>query len=158
MLFKFIGCLARGLLLLCSWRCQFDKSAIHKTIRMRDGLSFRVFRRVAIRAIDKPAPEATFIIRFMPKGMSVRANVVFSYIPMVVMLGFPGFRSKYWCVDDATGLFQGVYEWQTQADAETYSRSIALRFIQGRSEPGSVTFSIHAQKTSPNDSLYTLIR
>lgn len=156
MLFKFIGCLARGLLLLCSWRCQFDKSAIHKTIRMRDGLSFRVFRRVAIRAIDKPAPEATFIIRFMPKGMSVRANVVFSYIPMVVMLGFPGFRSKYWCVDDQTGRCQGVYEWQRIEDAQHYSASFAVGFMEMRSVPGSISFEIIDQRGIPNSGIYSV--
>ena len=148
--------LIEGLRLLFSPACRFDAAPVGARLRMSDGRDFRIFRRIEI---DAPTPpETTFIVRFRPRRMPPWLNRTFSLLPMIPMLGFRGFRSKYWCVDDATGLFQGVYEWQTQADAETYSRSIALRFIQGRSEPGSVTFSIHAQKTSPNDSLYTLIR
>ncbi len=45
-------------------------------------------------------------------------------------------------VEKDTGLCQGLYQWQTVEDAESYSRSVAMRFMAGRSEPGSVQFTI----------------
>jgi hypothetical protein len=46
---------------------------------------------------------------------------------MTIFMGFTGFRSKYWAVDYETGLCQGIYEWQTVADAKAYSESVAMR-------------------------------
>jgi len=74
--------------------------------------------------------------------MSIPQNIRFSRLPMLIFMGFTGFRSKYWCVDDETGAYQGVYEWQTRADAERYVGSIALRFMANRSLPRSLTYRI----------------
>ena len=107
-------------------------------------MKFTVFRHVVIRqTIKKHAkPQAVFIVRFQPKNMTVEENKRFSRIPMLVFMGFHGFRSKHWMVDTATGLCQGVYEWDTLRDAENYSKSMALRFITKRSVSGSVSFEI----------------
>jgi hypothetical protein len=44
---------------------------------------------------------------------------------------------------------QGVYAWQTVADAQAYAHSIALRFMTGRSVPGSVSHQIIDQSSGP---------
>lgn len=87
---------------------------------MEDGKIFSVFRHVEI--IDKKLkePEAAFITRFKPAKMGIRTNILFSNIPMMVLLGFKGLRQKYWCVDYDSGLCQGIYEWQTLEDAKNY--------------------------------------
>ena len=72
----------------------------------------------------------------------MRANIRFSLLPMIPLLGLHGFREKLWCVNEETGMCQGVYAWQTLADAEAYADSVALRFMTDRSVPGSVSHRI----------------
>jgi len=50
--------------------------------------------------------------------------------------------SKYWLLDEKTNTCMGVYRWATIADAERYSKSIAMKFMKKRSVEGSVSFSI----------------
>ncbi|OHD57124.1 MAG: hypothetical protein A2Y33_09370 [Spirochaetes bacterium GWF1_51_8] len=123
---------------------------------MDDGKKFTVFRHVVIRpGKNAPEPQAVFVVRFRPKKMSVRANIRFSLLPMMIFMGFSGFRSKYWAVDYETGLCQGLYEWQTAADAENYSRSVAMRFMAKRSDPVSVEWRI-VEKGKDKKSLFEL--
>lgn len=131
----------RTLALMAAGRFQFHPEAVDRILETDDAARYRVFRRVTTRG-DAPPPAALFIVRFTVKGMTVRQNIRFSRLPMLVFMGFAGFRSKYWCVDDTTGAYQGVYEWQTRAHAEAYVASIALRFMTDRSIPGSVSHRI----------------
>ncbi|MBC2727350.1 hypothetical protein [Desulfosporosinus sp.] len=94
---------------------------------------------------DNRKPEAVFKIRFLPKDMSIKANMKFSRLPMMIFMGFRGFASKFWMVDETSGLCQGLCEWDTFRDAENYSKSIAVKFMTRRSVPGSVTFEIISQ-------------
>ncbi|MBU0926978.1 MAG: YdhR family protein [Spirochaetes bacterium] len=125
--------------LFLSGRVSFDPSAKGKTITV-DGKSFTVFRRVIVKSGKEP--RAFFLVRFKPLDMSVRKNIAFSILPMMVFMGLPGFSSKYWAVDHATGLCQGLYEWETVEDARAYSESFAMRFMAARSDPDSVEFRI----------------
>lgn len=131
-----------GLFRLAACRYRFVRAAIGRHFVMEDGRVFRVFRRVEPRTPRAVPAGAAFVVRFRPAGMDVAANIRFSRLPMVLMLGFPGFRSKYWTVDDDTGLCQGIYEWDSLADAERYAGSVAMRFMAGRSEPGSVSYRV----------------
>jgi hypothetical protein len=135
----------KTLFLLGSGRVVFVHQDKNRHIRMEDGARFRVFRHVKIRTRNEVEPEAIFIIRFRLKNMTIQGNMRFSVLPMMVFMGFKGFREKYWCVNDETGLCQGVYAWQTLADAENYAGSIAMRFMRWRSVPHSVTYRIEPQ-------------
>lgn len=136
----------RTLLLFGSLRVRFVQEDRNKQIVMEDGMKFRVFRHVKIRAQQSAEPEAVFVVRFRPQHMTVNENIRFSLIPMMIFMGFHGFCEKYWCVNDETGLCQGVYAWQTLADAENYSRSIAMKFMANRSDLESVNFRIMDQR------------
>ncbi len=57
-------------------------------------------------------------------------------------MGFPGFRTKLWTLDEGTGDFQGIYEWDTVEAAGNYAHSVALAFMAGRSTPGSVSYRV----------------
>jgi hypothetical protein len=81
-------------------------------------------------------------LSFHVAGMSVRQNIVFSLLPMCLILGLPGFRSKLWMYHPENGDSSGYYEWDTIEDAENYSHSIAARFMINRSVPGSVSFKV----------------
>ncbi len=133
--------LLRTLGLLVAGKVRFHGEHVGCELEADDHERYRVFRRVVIRS-EAPAPRALFIVRFTPAHMTVRQNIRFSRLPLLIFMGFRGFRSKYWCVDDATGACEGVYEWQTVADAEAYAASIALRFMTNRSVPGSVSHRI----------------
>ncbi|MBI4978771.1 MAG: hypothetical protein HZC28_14925 [Spirochaetes bacterium] len=82
------------------------------------------------------------MVRFKPADMTSQQNISFSRIPMMIFMGFRGFRSKFWAVNHETGLCQGLYEWQTREDAERYAASIAMRFMSNRSIPESVSYII----------------
>lgn len=97
----------------------FDADAVGKKMEMDDGVAFTVFRHVAVKGREEPG--ALFMVRFKPKNMTIEENIRFSIIPMMVFMGFSGFRGKYWGVDQESGLCQGLYEWQTVVDAERYS-------------------------------------
>jgi hypothetical protein len=121
---------------------RFDRAAVGGIFSMEDGLHFRVFRRVIDRKAALRPAGAAFRVRFKPIGMGIEQNIRFSRFPMILMLGFPGFRAKFWTVEDATGLCMGIYEWATVADARRYATSIAMRFMAGRSQPGSVSYEV----------------
>ena len=139
----FIGFL-RTILLYITGRVKYIRSSIGKEFIMDDGKKFTVIRHVIIGQTGKKyaEPQAVFIARFKPKNMTIEENKRFSRIPMLVFMGFRGFRSKYWMVDETTGLCQGIYEWDTLQDAENYSNSIAASFMTKRSVPDSVSFEI----------------
>jgi hypothetical protein len=56
-------------------------------------------------------------------------------------VGLPGFRSKLWMVDPATGDFAGLYEWDDAATARAYAEGLShiLRIL---SAPGSVSYEL----------------
>ncbi|TFH38318.1 MAG: hypothetical protein E4G96_10630, partial [Chrysiogenales bacterium] len=133
----------KTLFLFIRKRVQFDRNAVDREIEMPDGKSFRIFRRISILVPPgTPQPGAYFWVRFKPKNMGIDENIRFSRLPMMVFMGFRGFRSKYWAVDHETGVCLGLYEWQTLEDAENYSTSIAMRFMTKRSFPESIKYGI----------------
>jgi len=109
---------------------------------MEDKREFTIFRHVSISTKQDKEPIGLFIVRFKPASMTYEQNIKFSRIPMMVFMGFKGFRSKFWCVDKVTGLCQGFYKWQTVKDAKNYSKSIAMKFMTRRSYPDSVEYEI----------------
>ncbi len=135
--------LIKTLYLFISNRIKFDSSVINREILMPDGKSFTIFRRVSILSSSgTPDPASYFLVRFKPQNIGIKGNIKFSFIPMMIFMGFKGFRSKYWAVNYETGLCQGLYEWQTLEDAENYSKSIAMKFMIKRSFPESIEYKI----------------
>jgi hypothetical protein len=135
-----VAAIARSLALLLSGRVRYLRGDIGRTLTMEDGKQFTVFRHAKVQAPGEPA--GMFLVRFTPAHMSVRQNIRFSLLPMLPLLGLHGFREKYWCVNENTGQCQGIYAWQTAADAEAYAASVALRFMTGRSLPNSVSYQV----------------
>ncbi len=136
----------RTVLLFLTLRVNFLRKDVGSTITMEDGQTFRIFRHVRIRTANSKPPESVFVVRFKPNHMTINQNIWFSLLPMLIIIGFHGFREKYWCVNDETGLCQGVYAWQTVEDAENYSKSVAMRFMTNRSDPKSVSARVIDQR------------
>jgi hypothetical protein len=127
--------------LFITGKVRFIEQDVGKTIIMDDGQDFTVFRRVVIKGNVNKRPGGLFIVRFTPK-MDIQKNIKLSRLMLMIFMGFKGFRSKYWCVNEKSGMCQGVYEWDTLEDAERYSKSIAITNMTQRSVPGSVTFKV----------------
>src|SRR5262245_10776707 len=106
-----------------------------------NGRDYRIFRQAIV---DYPPgqprePEDIFIPHFHVRTMSPAVNILFSWLPVLLILGFPGFRSKLWLIHEPTGDFAGLYEWDSMQDAENYQHSIAMAFMTRRSYPDSVS-------------------
>jgi hypothetical protein len=130
-----------------SGRLHFPRGRVGKEIIL-DGERWVIFREAVVDAGkgQPQRPGAVFRPRFHVAGMSVRQNIVFSLLPMWLILGLPGFRSKLWLYSPETGDSSGYYEWDTLQDADNYSKSMAMQFMTRRSVPGSVSF-----KLTPNE-------
>jgi hypothetical protein len=132
-----LAAVLRALWRLVTGRVHFVRADVGETLTMDDGAQFTVFRHVTVEGPGTPT--GAFVVRFTPANMTVRQNIRFSLLPMIPLLGMRGFREKRWCVNRETGACQGIYAWQTAADAEAYAASVAMRFMTGRSLPGSVS-------------------
>ena len=125
-------------------RLRFERGLVGREVAMEDGRRFRVFRQLCRRSGNGSAP-AVFVVRFRFKRFSHRVNRRLSLIPVPLIGGFPGFRQKLWMVDDETGVWQGVYEWESAAAVELYRRSFVLGMMNRRAEPGSLTTTVLPQ-------------
>lgn len=106
--------------------------------------AFVIFRKMVLDPAegDPAQPGALFTVRFRFANLSVEANKRLSLIPAPFIAAQPGFRSKTWMLGRNTGIFQGVYEWNSVEDAEAYWTSFPMRMMKRRAIPESVTYEI----------------
>ncbi len=125
-------------------RLHFPRHRIGESVTMEDGEIFTVFRHVIVIPSSNQGepPRAVFRVRFRVANMSPQQNKRFSLIPIPFFIGLPGFRSKLWMTNETTGFNQGVYEWNTIQDAQNYANSFAMKFMEKRSVPGSISHQI----------------
>jgi len=125
-------------------RLHFPRKRIGEVITMEDEQDFVIFRQVIVDpSQDQPEePGATFRVRFHVAHMSARQNKLFSLLPIPFFAGLPGFRSKLWMLNEASGDFQGIYEWDSVEHAKNYANSFAMKFMTMRSARGSISYEI----------------
>lgn len=128
-------------------KIHFSKNYLNKTIIMEDGQHFKVFRHAVMSTPLNGKNPAIFKVRFNLANMSPKRNIPFSLIPMLFILGLPGFRVKLWTINENNGYFQGIYQWDKLEDAENYANSAALSFMTKRSIPGSISYEIIENKS-----------
>ncbi len=107
---------------------------------------FKAFRQV-VRDPLKGGPEkpgAILVVRFRFAKFSAKTNRLLSLIPIPFIVAQPGFRSKTWMIGQKTGLFQGLYEWDSVKDAEKYETSFPLRLMKMRAVPETLVYEIKA--------------
>lgn len=136
----------KSIILLIGGRVQFPKDRVGATITREDGQTFTVFREVVMkRKSNQPVmPEGIFQVWFHTK-MPAPRTVKISYAPLFGFLGLPGFHSKLWMYNEATGEFGGIYEWDTVEDANNYDKSYAMKFSHWRSVPGKFRTTVFPQ-------------
>ncbi len=135
--------LARAVSLGLRRRIHFPREDVG-TVSPGPGDEFLVFRKMTLdpEENEPTAPGAYSTVRFRFARFSPQTNVRLSLIPVAFIVAQPGFRSKTWMLGRDTGLFQGVYEWVSVADAEAYWTSFPMRLMKRRAIAGSVSYEI----------------
>jgi hypothetical protein len=134
--------LARASGFWLSGRVHFPENRVGETLQEEE--EFKVFRQVILDpvGIQPEIPGAIFKVCFQFARFSANTNRVLSLIPIPFILAQPGFRSKTWLTGQKTGLFQGLYEWDTVKDAENYWISFPMKLMKKRAVPSSLVYSI----------------
>lgn len=135
--------LARATRFRLSGRVHFPKGRVGDVVSDSDD-DFVIFRRMVLDPAEgqPESPGAEFSVRFRFAKLSDPANQRLSLIPAPFIAAQPGFRSKSWMLGRTTGLFQGVYEWDSVQDAEAYWTSFPMRIMKRRAVPESLSYEI----------------
>lgn len=135
--------LARATRFRLGGRVHFPKDRIGSVVSDSDD-DFVIFRTMVLDPVDGPpaSPGVEFSVRFRFARLSDRANERLSLIPAPFIAAQPGFRSKSWMLGRTTGLFRGVYEWDSAQDAEAYWTSFPMRLMKRRAVPESLSYEI----------------
>ena len=128
-------------------RLRLERQYVGRVLVMEDGQRFRVFRHLSLRTsrAGVQGSPAVFVVRFKFARFSQGVNRLLSLIPVPLIGGYPGFRHKLWMVNEESGYWQGVYEWESPQDVEAYRRSFALRMMNRRAEPESISYEVIEQ-------------
>ena len=59
---------------------------------------------------------------------------------MLLITGFPGFRTKMYAACKENGYWLGLYEWESRQALDAYKKSFVLRVMNSRAAKGSVTY------------------
>ena len=100
--------------LVARMQLRSPKEYVGTHLHFRDGTTSLVFRETVRRA---PTLEPALLViqfRLAVLGSNRWAHAAFRrecVLHTPLFAGFPGFRSKLWADDVATGIYRGVYEW-----------------------------------------------
>jgi hypothetical protein len=61
---------------------------------------------------------------------------------VLLIAGYPGFRDKVWLVNEDTGYWQGLYQWESTEAAEAYGGSFVFGIMRRRARPESVASQV----------------
>jgi hypothetical protein len=111
---------------------------------LKDGEDFLVFRHVIVvpSGAQPLEPQAILRIQFLFTSASAETKKRQSLIPIPVIIGVPGFRSKLWALGQETGTFQELYEWDSVDIAEAYMTTFAIRLMKMRARRESLWHEI----------------
>ena len=127
-------------------RVHFPRSRIGEVHHGPDE-PFVIFRTMIFDPTESQPeePGAVFTVRFRFTSLSAEANKRLSLIPAPFIAAQPGFRSKDWMSGRDTGMFQGVYGWDTVEQAEAYWTSFPMRLMKRRAVLGSVVYEVEGR-------------
>jgi len=124
-------------------RVHFPDKYIGEHLIMEDGKKFIVFRRLKISDKNNITDGfAVFKVRFKFKNLSLGVNKRLSMIPAPFLIGMKGFREKYWTINEDTGTFQGIYQWESKEFANNYPNSFIFKLMTKRSAKGTLSYEI----------------
>lgn len=121
---------------------QFPQKYINSNVQMEDGLEFKIFRHMSLKAKNHPATGSIFIVRFKFERFSHKTNKRMSKIPLLLIAGFPGFRDKLWMIDWKTDYWQGLYQWEDVNAIEKYKKSFVLGIMNKRAIDQTISYHV----------------
>jgi hypothetical protein len=124
-------------LILGKLRC--SKQYLGDSIKMEDGQEFSIFRYITVVPPRESESEIVFIIRFKFTRLSHRVNKMVSIIPMLLITGFPGFQTKMYAVNEKSGYWQGMYQWESKQALEEYKKSFVFKVMNRRAVKSSLS-------------------
>jgi len=140
--FVFLNSLKLLLARLLSRCIHFSKEYVGKIICMEDGKKFQVIRD--IKVVPSQSPEksaAVFKVRFKFSSLPIAVNKRLSMFPAPFLMAKPGFHEKIWSVSE-DGYFQGIYQWISREDAETYPDSFIFKLMTKRAAEGTLSYEV----------------
>jgi hypothetical protein len=110
-----------------------------------DGTTSFVFRETAICGHD-PQDPAVLVVQFRLRAFGHRRflHALFRrecILHTPLFAGFPGFQTKLWLSDTATGTYRGLYEWDGVGRAVDYADHL-VRLLIPLSTRGSVRYHV----------------
>ena len=134
-------CLLISLIKLLLGRLRISKEFIGKTVEMEDGEKFTIFRHIKAYPNSFDEKSTIFIVRFKFSKLSHKTNKFISQFPMLLITGFPGFRTKIYAVNKENGYWQGMYQWKSKKALEEYKKSLVLKIMNKRAIKSSVRYT-----------------
>jgi hypothetical protein len=127
--------------LMATGRLASPKGLLDRRLGFADHTTSFVFRETAIRNGD-PQDPAVLVVQFRLRvlGRSRLLHALFRRectLHTPLFAGFPGFWSKLWISDPATGTYRGLYEWDGAERAVDYADHL-VRLLTPLSTGGSV--------------------
>ncbi len=118
---------------------------VGRTFTNPDGQRFVIFKQTILTPAGRPdePAEAIFRVRFRVERLYKNWAGWLMALKSPMFVGFPGFRSKLWMVDEAACDYQGVYEWTSLADARAYATSESMALMKQLAIPGGVSYEIY---------------
>ena len=131
--------------LLAADRLASPQTYLGRRLRFADGSTSFVFRETAIRGRD-PRDPAVLVVQFRLRAFGHRRwlHALFRrecILHTPLFAGFPGFQTKLWISDIATGTYRGLYEWDGPGKAADYADHL-VRLLVPLSTSGSVRYHV----------------
>ena len=131
--------------LLITARIHFKSESVGQKIFVNNQ-DYTIFRHALLR--NPQEPQGIFCVWFGTK-MSPSKTKILSTFTMIAFIGFPGWTSKKWLVNDKTGDFGGIYEFDTVENAKKYQNSYAMKFSKWRSKEGNFRTEVFDRQKFP---------
>ncbi len=125
-------------------RLHSPKDHIGKVFTNASGEEFIIFKQTILDPISgqNTRPEAIFRVQFQVRRIIPWRDRFIISIKSPLFVAPPGFRSKLWMVDVKNNTYQGVYEWDTLADAQAYAHSASMDFMTRVAVHGGISYEI----------------
>ena len=136
-------CVVTSGVLLARREVHLPRERVGLRLRFADGSSARVFRETRVDG-DPPSDPCVLIVGFRLRLIQGRAHRLFeaeSILNTPLFVGFPGMVSKLWVAHDGSGVYRGVYEWDTPALAHHYASSL-WRILELACVHGSIRYQV----------------
>jgi hypothetical protein len=139
-----IVCFSIALVYLLTGRLSFPKRYLLQTFDISGDQVFTAFRHMKLATDREQSDNGTvvLVVRFRFARFTQAVNRRLSLIPIPLIAGFPGFHEKVWMVNEKSGEWLGLYEWESEETAEDYKRSFVLRLMTRRATDSSVSLHI----------------